>query len=71
MIDQYFKASFDTLTTDQIKIFEGFKKKKESDFIIFNCFAKHAILIDTVDKKKYVAKALFTIISVVLLPFSC
>jgi hypothetical protein len=58
LIDEYFKASFDTLTTDQIKILEGFKKKKESDFIIFKCFAKHAILIDTTDNKMYAVKAL-------------
>jgi len=58
LIGEYFKASFDTLTTNQIEIIEGFKKKKESDFIIFKCFAKYAILIDTADNKMYEVKAL-------------
>ena len=58
LLDEYFKTCFDSLTIDQIRILDGFKKKIESDFIIFRCFAKHAIFIDTADYKLYAVKAL-------------
>lgn len=58
LLDEYLETRSDSLTIDQIKILEGFKKKIESDFVIFKCFSKHAILIDTVDNKIYAIKAL-------------
>jgi hypothetical protein len=58
LLDEYMKACFDSLSMDQIKILDGFKKKIESDFIIFRCFAKYAIFIDTADYKFYAVKAL-------------
>ncbi len=58
LLDEYIKTSSELLNDNQIEILEGFKKKKQSDFVIFKCFAKHAIFIDTEDNKIYAVKAL-------------
>lgn len=58
IIDEYISSNFDHLTTDQIKILIGFKKKIRSSFIIFKCLANYAIFIDTKDNKFYTVKAL-------------
>jgi len=58
LLDEYIKIRSDSLTIDQIKILEGFKKKIKSDFVILKCLAKHAIFIDTTNHKIYAVKAL-------------
>jgi hypothetical protein len=58
LLDEYIKSNTNSITINQIKIIEGIKKKIESDFIIFKCFAKHAILINIKDDKIYAVKAL-------------
>ena len=58
LIDEYIASNFDYLTTDQIKILIGFKKKIRSNFVIFRCLTNYAIFIDTKDNKFYAVKAL-------------
>ncbi len=58
IIDEYISSNFDHLTTDQIKILVGFKKKIRSSFIIFKCLTNYAIFIDTKDNRFYAVKAL-------------
>lgn len=58
LIDEYIASNFDHLTTDQIKILAGFKKKIRSSFVIFKCLTNYAIFIDTKDNKFYAVKAL-------------
>jgi hypothetical protein len=58
LIDEYIASNFDHLTSDQIKILTGFKKKISSNFVIFKCLANYAIFIDTKDNKFYAVKAL-------------
>ncbi len=58
IIDEYIASNFDHLTTDQIKILIGFKKKIRSNFIIFKCLTNYAIFIDTKDNRFYAVKAL-------------
>jgi hypothetical protein len=58
IIDEYIASNFDQLTTDQIKILGGFKKKIRSTFVIFKCLTDYAIFIDTKDNKFYAVTAL-------------
>jgi hypothetical protein len=58
LIDEYIDSNFDHLTTDQIKILVGFKKKISSSFVIFKCLTNYAIFIDTKDNRFYAVKAL-------------
>ena len=58
IIDEYIASNFDHLTTDQIKILAGFKKKIRSSFVIFKCLTNYAIFIDTTDNRFYAVKAL-------------
>ncbi len=58
IIDEYIASNFDQLTTDQIKILVGFKKKIRSSFVIFKCLTNYAIFIDTKDNRFYTVKAL-------------
>lgn len=58
LIDEYIASNFDHLTTDQIEILDGFKKKIRSNFVIFKCLTNYAIFIDTKDNKFYAVKAL-------------
>ena len=58
IIDEYIASNFDHLTTDQIKILGGFKKKIRSSFVIFKCLTNYAIFIDTKDNSFYAVKAL-------------
>ena len=58
LIDEYIASNFDHLTTEQIKILSGFKKKIRSNFVIFKCLTNHAIFIDTKDNTFYAVKAL-------------
>ena len=58
IIDEYIASNFDHLTTDQIKILCGFKKKIRSRFVIFKCLTNYAIFIDTKDNTFYAVKAL-------------
>lgn len=58
IIDEYIASNFDHLTTDQIKILGGFKKKIRSNFVIFKCLKNYAIFIDTKDNRFYAVKAL-------------
>ncbi len=58
LIDEYIASKFDHLTTDQIKILVGFKKKIRSSFVIFKCLTNYAIFIDTKDNRFYAVKAL-------------
>ncbi|MBI4946201.1 MAG: hypothetical protein HY840_07345 [Bacteroidetes bacterium] len=58
LLEEYLKSRVDSLTLDQIKILEGFKKKIKSNFVIFKCLARHAVFIDTADNKIYAVKAL-------------
>ncbi|CAN5804997.1 hypothetical protein BH10BAC3_BH10BAC3_30560 [soil metagenome] len=58
IIDEYIASNFDHLTTDQIKILVGFKKKIRSSFVIFKCLTNYAIFIDTKDNRFYAVKAL-------------
>ena len=58
IIDEYIASNFDHLTTDQIKILVGFKRKISSSFIIFKCLTNYAIFIDTKDNRFYAVKAL-------------
>ena len=58
IIDEYIASNFDHLTTDQIKILVGFKKKIRSSFVIFKCLTNHAIFIDIKNNRFYAVKAL-------------
>lgn len=58
IIEEYIASNFDHLTTDQIKILAGFKKKIRSNFVIFKCLTNYAIFIDTKDNRFYAVKAL-------------
>lgn len=58
IVDEYIASDFDHLTTDQIKILAGFKKKIRSSFVIFKCLTNYAIFIDTKDNRFYAVKAL-------------
>ena len=58
IIDEYIALNFDHLTTDQIKILVGLKKKIKSNFVIFKCLTNYAIFIDTQDNRFYAVKAL-------------
>ena len=58
IIDEYIASNFDHLTTDQIKILVGFKKKIRSSFVIFKCLTNYAIFIDTKVYRFYAVKAL-------------
>lgn len=58
ILDEYIASNFDHLTTEQIDILVGFKKKIRSSFIIFKCLRNYAIFIDTKDNKFYAVKAL-------------
>ncbi|MDI9365975.1 MAG: hypothetical protein QM541_13545 [Flavobacterium sp.] len=58
IVDEYIASNFNHLTTDQIEILLGFKKKIRSNFIIFKCLINDAIFIDTKDNKFYAVKAL-------------
>tara|TARA_R110002126_G_scaffold36631_1_gene111169 strand:- start:1362 stop:1643 length:282 start_codon:yes stop_codon:yes gene_type:complete len=50
--------NFERLTTEEIKILTGFKKKITGDFIIFKCLSNNAIFLDTKENKFYAVKAL-------------
>ena len=58
ILDEYVASNFDHLTTEQINILVGFKKKIKSSFVIFKCLTNYAIFIDTKDNKFYTVKAL-------------
>ena len=58
IIDEYIASNFDHLTTDQVKILVGFKKKIKGSFVIFKCLTNYAIFIDTKDNQFYAVKAL-------------
>lgn len=58
LVDEYIASNFDNLTTDQVKILNGFKKKIKSSFVIFKCLTNYAIFIDTKDNRFYAVKAL-------------
>jgi hypothetical protein len=58
ILDEYIASNFDPLTTDQIEIVVGFKKKIRSRFVIFRCLTNYAIFIDTKDNRFYAVKAL-------------
>ncbi len=58
ILDEYIASNFDHLTTEQINILVGFKKKIKSTFVILKCLTNYAIFIDTKDNKFYAVKAL-------------
>jgi hypothetical protein len=58
ILDEYIASNFDYLTTDQIEIVAGFKKKIRSRFAIFRCLTNYAIFINTKDSRFYAVKAL-------------
>ena len=58
IIDEYIASNFDHLTTGQIKILVGFKKKIRSNFVIFKCLTNYEIFINTKDNRFYAVKAL-------------
>ena len=58
ILDEYIASNFDHLTTEQINILVGFKKKIKSSFVIFKYLTNYAIFIDTKDNKFYAVKAL-------------
>jgi hypothetical protein len=64
IIDEYIASNFDHLTAEQVEILNGYKFRKEGNFIIFKCLTKHAIFIDTSDNRYYCVKALSD-------PFDC
>ena len=57
-IDDYLLLNFHRLTTEQISILTGFKKKITGDFIIYKCLTNFAIFLNTKDNKFYAVKAL-------------
>jgi hypothetical protein len=58
LLDDYLSLNFDRLTTEQISILTGFKKKITGDFIIYKCLTNFAIFLNTKDNKFYAVKAL-------------
>jgi hypothetical protein len=58
ILDEYIASNFDHLTSEQINILLGFKKKIKSSFVIFKCLTNYAIFIDIKDNKFYAVKAL-------------
>ena len=57
-IDDYLSLNFDRLTTEQISILTGFKKKITGDFIIYKCLTNFAVFLNTNNNKFYAVKAL-------------
>jgi hypothetical protein len=58
LLSDYLSMNFERLTTEEIKILTGFKKKITGDFIIFKCLSNNAIFLDTKENKFYAVKAL-------------
>lgn len=56
--DQYIAIYKNQLTTEQVAVVSGFKKKICGTFVILKCLAKHAIFLDTNCKKYYAVTAL-------------
>ncbi len=58
LLDDYIAANSDRLTTEEITILSGFKRRISSKFVILKCLTNYAIFIDTKDDKFYAVKAL-------------
>jgi hypothetical protein len=58
LIDNFLRDYSESLTSEKIKIIQGFKQKIDSDFIILKCLKNNAIFIDPNDQKVYAVKAL-------------
>lgn len=58
LLDDYTDKQKEQLSTEEIKILQGFKKKIQSDFIILKCLTRHCIFIDCKTNLVYTVKAL-------------
>jgi len=59
LLDDYITSHFDLLTTEQINILSGFKRKISASFILFKCLKNYAVFIHPEENIKiYAVKAL-------------
>jgi hypothetical protein len=53
LLEDYLSENEGQLTSEAVEILLGFKQKISSSFVIYKCYAKHAIFIDTQTNKFY------------------